>query len=106
MVQVLVPRGFMLSAERGQPALVICTGHGAVVVAEHDHPGKAPKPGADKPCVFAAHGVATPPPQRLVVARAAVEPTPAAILLAFDLAPGRGLAAPPPPSHAPPSLPT
>jgi hypothetical protein len=105
MVQVLVPPGFMLSADAAQPTLVICTGHGAITVSDRDHPAKAPKPGADKPCAFAAHGVATPPPQRLVLPGAGFAPTQQAQAVAFDLAPGRGLAAPPPPSRGPPSLP-
>jgi hypothetical protein len=101
-VQVLIPSGFMVASSDTGPALVICTGHGALTLDSHGQPGKAPSPKADMPCVFAGHGVAgaTPPvarvspPTAIVVARVAQ-----AIRRA---APGRGLAAPPPPSHGPP----
>lgn len=104
LIQVLVPQGFMFSAEASTPGLVICTGHGPLVVADPHHPAKAPKSKADAPCAFAAHGVATPPPtpvDTVAVAFITADQTPER---AFDLAPGRGLAAPPPPSHGPPAL--
>lgn len=106
MMQVLVPRGFMVATDAGAPQLVICTGHGPLVLADpHRHPAKAPKPGADTPCAFSAHGAATPPPLHVAVASVGFTPAAPPPALAFDLAPGRGLAAPPPPSHAPPFFP-
>jgi hypothetical protein len=101
-MQVLVPAGFMVSTTDGNPNIVICTGHGALDLADHDHSGKAPQSKADAPCVFAGHGLATETPEPMRVAAPvyayAASPAPA-----FEQsAPGRGLAAPPPPSRGPP----
>ncbi|HEX4183484.1 MAG TPA: hypothetical protein VHY34_09510 [Caulobacteraceae bacterium] len=104
LIQVLVPQGFMVSAEPAAPGLVICTGHGPLVIADRQHPAKAPKSKADAPCAFAAHGTATPPPAPLEAIAVAFVSEALAPDRLFDLAPGRGLAAPPPPSHGPPAL--
>ena len=104
MLQVLVPPGFMVSGGASH-AVVICTGHGPLTASIDDHgrPAKSPDNKSNHACPFAGHG-GTPlslSPQsveRIVVARHLAEgPGPVA-----DLAPGRGLAAPPPPSHGPP----
>jgi hypothetical protein len=112
-VKVLVPPGFMAapaeSAANGFP-LVLCTGHGALVLDAADASStdrrKAPdqKPSHDGPCTFAGHSVAAPAPALAAsgvvefadYARAAPSATPS------DLAPGRGLAAPPLPARGPP----
>jgi hypothetical protein len=100
-VQFLVPQGYMVSADRGSPGLVICTGHGPLRLFDtHRAPGKAPK-SSDAPCAFAAHVTATPPPA-MSLALASFGYVDPPVTRTFDLAPGRGLAAPPPPSHAPP----
>ena len=104
LVQVLVPPGFMVSGEPGAAGLVICTGHGPLVgLDSHGKPAKAPKQ-ADMPCGFAGHGTTAGPPPSFALAALRVEYTvlPGARRLAS--APGRGLAAPPPPSQGPPSL--
>ncbi len=103
LVQVLVPQGFMASAGHGAPGLVICTGHGPLTLGQHDHSGKAPK-SASNPCAFAVHGGAAPPPSLARLERLRFDPAPATLARAFDLVPGRGLAAPPPPSQGPPTL--
>jgi hypothetical protein len=108
-VNVLVPAGFMPGAP-GAPGLVLCTGHGPVQIAS-DLTGLSKASGshdskshADGPCAFTGHGAAPP---------LAVSPflsSEAATWLpfvehsrqAFAVAPF--LAAPPPPSHAPPSV--
>ncbi len=95
-------------------AVVLCTADGAVTLdgAEFLHPlGKAPKPDPgktshhDSPCAFAGQATAAPPPS--------LQSTPAATfivhvseprLAAPDVAPGRGLAGPPPPARGPPSI--
>jgi hypothetical protein len=102
LVQVLVPQGFMVSTGQGAPGLVICTGHGPLQLGGHDHSGKAPK-SADTACAFAVHGATAPPPTFARLDRIRFEPAPAILARAFDLAPGRGLAAPPPPSQGPPT---
>ncbi len=102
-VQFLVPQGYMVSADRGSPGLVICTGHGPLrLFDKHQTPGKSPK-SSDAPCAFAAHATATPPPAAATLMTVSFEYVGRAVTPTFDLAPGRGLAAPPPPSHAPPA---
>ena len=101
-MQALVPQGFMVASASTGPALVICTGHGPLQGS--DHSGKAPKPSSDAPCIFAAHGaVSTPPLAALLPAHA-----PATAIVDSQSfvrqTPGRGLAAPPPPSRGPPEL--
>jgi hypothetical protein len=107
VLRVLVPQGFMVADQAAGPGLVICTGHGPLTLVSGDHGAKAPerKPVGQTACVFA--GANTPP-----------QPSPAApvhqpltLVLAAPLdlrrpddRPVRGLTAPPPPSHAPPSV--
>jgi hypothetical protein len=103
-VQFLIPQGYMVSADWGSPGLVICTGHGPLrLFDKHQSPGKAPK-STEAPCAFAAHGTATPPPPAVSLALASFGYVDRPVTRTFDLAPGRGLAAPPPPSHGPPSI--
>jgi hypothetical protein len=105
LMQVLVPQGFMFSGNPAEPGLVICTGHGPLIVtADPGWPTQAPKPPQDKPCPFAAHLPASAPPSGPSVATIAFFAATFVGARAFDVAPGRGLAAPPPPSHAPPTL--
>lgn len=102
-LQVLVPPGFMAArTASGAPAVVICTGHGPLK-APGDAPAK-PERSADHLCVFAGHAAAPPPPASLALTEARVEPAVQTALIAPDLQPGRGLAAPPPPSRGPPVL--
>ena len=103
-VQFLVPQGYMVSRDRASPGLVICTGHGPLQLPDRPRtPGKAPK-SSDAPCAFAAHGIATPPPQIASLVIWSFEYVDRPVTPRFDLAPGRGLAAPPPQSHAPPAV--
>ena len=86
----------------GQSAgLVICTGHGPLT--DHTQPG-APTTSHDGVCVFASHGVAlaTPNFERLP-AQVSVKREPM-VVATTEQTPGRGLAAPPPPSQGPPGL--
>ena len=102
-IQLLVPQGYMVSTDQGSPGLVICTGHGPLRLYDHHRaPGKAPK-SSDAPCAFAGHGTATAPPPAASPVAVSFEYVQRPLARTFDLAPGRGLAAPPPPSHAPPS---
>ncbi len=103
LLQLAVPQGFMVASDGGRAAIVICTGHGPLLAPTRDHgaPAKAPKPGAT--CAFAGHG-GTPTPAPML-ALTAVSFTPLAPLdpPRLSTTPGRGLAAPPPPSQAPPT---
>jgi hypothetical protein len=104
MVQVLVPPGFMVSGERRSPGLVVCTGHGPMqAMDEHPAPGKPPKT-ADHACAFAGHGTAAPSASAMALETVSFSYAEAPVPPTFDLTPGRGLAAPPPQSHAPPSV--
>jgi hypothetical protein len=108
-VRLAAPTGWMLAPGDGHaaPRLVICTGHGPADLSGRPlGPSHAPGRSIEHPCVFA--GAATPPaPQAPAVPLATPTPVAADVpVVAFrDQRPGRGLAAPPPPSHAPPSTP-
>jgi hypothetical protein len=103
-VKIIVPPGFMVAAPQttGGVALVICTGHGPLDAGAGHDKGGLTKSRSDAPCAFAGH--AAPPTPALGVAVPAstftVYARPAGDIA--DLIPGRGLAAPPPPSQAPP----
>jgi hypothetical protein len=105
VLKVAAPPGFMFDAKAdGRLGLVICTGHGPLKL--DDRGGKAPaqKSRSDAPCAFAGN-VAPPEPKAFAlqgprvafVAAIAPQSRP-------DQAPGRGLAAPPPPAVGPPVL--
>ena len=106
-LKVLVPQGYMVS-ERGPGfPLVICTGHGPLTLNEDGHgvPKDPIQKKSDAPCTGA--GAVTP------VTPSALTAVSELIVLvaedlhsdkALDLIPGRGLAAPPPQSHAPPAV--
>ena len=109
ILRALLPVGWMPAAG-GQ--IVICTGHGPSLQAAtllgglddggHQH---APTQKHDHPCAFSAHGVgAAPPIQNSDVTLLNWISIALVLPGARFLAPGRGLAAPPPPSHAPPAL--
>jgi hypothetical protein len=105
VLQLLTPPGFMLSNEDGRAAIVICTGHGPAL-APGDRgglPAKSPKSRPDAPCAFAGHGLGVAAAPEAQITAPSASPGPAAVLIRADLAPGRGLAAPPPPSQGPPS---
>jgi hypothetical protein len=99
----LLPAGYMLGPEEGHLSVVLC-GSGATAgidLGGDDAPGGQPA-GGDGACVFAAGVQIAPatekpaverPPERSPVSKPAPPPMAASI---------RALAAPPPPSHAPP----
>jgi len=104
-VQGLAPPGYMVARQSGQATIVICTGHGPAF-AEADvrgHSPKSPTSKPDAPCAFAGHGLVAGPPPAALIASPAAHPSPPLARPSFDLAPGRGLAAPPPPSQGPPN---
>ena len=106
VLKIMVPQGFMV-ADRGAPfPLVICTGHGPMQVLPQGHdPSKTPEKKSDAPCAFA--GSVTPPTPSLVATIAEPYSQPALQIAAIRsnyIAPGLGLAAPPPFTTGPPSI--
>jgi hypothetical protein len=101
-VQILIPQGFMAARQGDRPAIVICTGHGPVLGRGDlgGHPAKA-KP--EMACGFAGHGLGLAASPPLMLAEAMAWSPPVLTASSADLAPGRGLAAPPPPSQGPPN---
>ena len=102
-VRVLVPPGYM-TPERPTAgfSLVICTDHGLITLDDkQSSPGKSK---TDSPCAFAG-GMAPLQPVSAVLTRSQTwAVAPARVAAQRDLAPGRGLAAPPPPAIGPPRL--
>jgi hypothetical protein len=106
LVKLMVPVGFM--AAEGPTAqafpLVICTAQGRVALPASTEHAPAHKSKADAPCAFAANA-APPAPAAIAILAAPFRAAPLAVREArADLQPGRGLAAPPPPSQGPPSV--
>jgi hypothetical protein len=104
-LKVLSPPGWMIADASAGPGglIVICTGQGQLLFDASGHDAPAHKSRPDVPCAFSGHGAGAPPaagPLTGVAFSHAFAPAPR--LATADLAPGRGLAAPPPPSHAPP----
>jgi hypothetical protein len=103
VLQICVPGGFMVSREAGAPALVVCTGHGALVTLADTHGAPAKVPAGDHGvCAFAGHGVTTLDAPATVIAATSVAFSAPPVSTPADPTPGRGLAAPPPPSQGPP----
>jgi len=100
--RVLIPSGFMIAQTRGGFPLVICTGHGPLDLSGAGDPFHGKKSSSDAPCAFAGHAATTPPASFVVSAAVGLVYFAPAIDRRGDLVPGRGLAAPPPPSQGPP----
>lgn len=108
-LNVLVPPGFMAGGPEAD--LVLCTGHGPVQIASDlggldkalgSHGSKSSD---DGPCAFTGHGAAPPLAVSPVLASEAAAWTPVVDPSRRALAVAPALAAPPPPSHAPPAVP-
>lgn len=101
--------GYMISASPERVEMVICTGDGAVSrVVDLDSrgaplPADSDHPGHKSPCAFAMAGTAITPSAAIVPNRLD-SVTQAPNLPWVAVAPGLGLAAPPPPATGPPSL--
>jgi hypothetical protein len=108
-MQVMIPAGFMVEDGPKGASLVVCTGHGPLIVDQasmHHAPGrsdKAPTSRPDSPCAFAGHGATPTPAPLLALLAAPTAVTPALAQPLKAVAPARTLAAPPPPSQGPPS---
>ncbi len=114
-VRALVPAGYMFApAQDGRFLTVtLCSGHGAIetlldlstgqLVDPDDVPDNTPEnpPSADAPCVFATVATLAAPEQALALP-SALGVANADHPLIVSVAPGQGLAAPPPWSTGPP----
>jgi hypothetical protein len=106
-LKVLVPPGFMLAEGGAALAITVCTGHGPLVL--HADPGKPPASPAQKKADAPCTGAGNVTPLAPSTVQSVAEPWPIvstrpASVGVRDLAPGRGLAAPPPPSQGPPPV--
>jgi hypothetical protein len=103
----LTPAGYMIADRGGAFPLVICTGQGPAMSADQDggrHPPGEHRSHSDGPCAFSG-GALTDAPAPFIPARLpGLVFQPERELAKADLLPGRGLAAPPPPSQGPPTL--
>ena len=101
VVRAMIPAGFMVTPESGLN-LVICTGHGPADLTDGANHPDQPSQKSDTVCAFSGlHATALQDaPLRLAARVAWVRQI--APVYALDQAPGRGLAAPPPPSQGPP----
>ncbi len=109
-LMLVLPAGTMLVGQGSAMQIVLCTGQGPLLAAVDDaHPGDSHGPAdqsaGDHPCAFAGHGApllaaVAPPAVLQPYTTAALPPA----IVGRDQLPGRGLAAPPPPSHAPPAI--
>ncbi|HVF94079.1 MAG TPA: hypothetical protein VM900_07165 [Sphingomonas sp.] len=108
-LKLMVPAGFMPGASLAVP-IVLCPGQAAPPAAKamahhgHHEPSKAPDRG-DHPCPYAATA-STPlaAHSHVIAIKLTGQASTEAMASLANLAPGLGLAAPPPPSHAPPAF--
>lgn len=102
-MKVAAPPGFMFAAPGSGFSLVICTGHGPLTLDLPDHKGAPSKSKSDAPCAFAGHAAPPTPAFGAPLIGSAFSQRAELDLPRFDLVPGRGLAAPPPPAQGPPT---
>ncbi len=98
----LTPPGFMVAQTGSGFPLAICTGHGPLDLSGKTDPVHGKKSSAEAPCAFAGHAATAPPASVALNAAVGLVYLAPAMDRRADLVPGRGLAAPPPPSHGPP----
>lgn len=108
-LKMAVPTGFMPGDSLARP-LILCPGQGSLSAMHMVHGRKGAPPTSphhvpDHLCAFAGLGLASLP---LPLADPLIAPIPSGsvvtVIAIGAIAPGRGLAAPPPPSHAPPTF--
>jgi hypothetical protein len=111
LARSIAPQGWMpVVNAAGGIELTVCNGMGRddrmVLSADgklhHEAPAKDQS--NDHPCAFAGLGVADTPPSLAMASIPAFVPDATPLPDRVSIAPGRGLAAPPPPATGPPSL--
>jgi hypothetical protein len=111
LARSIAPDGWMPVANAaGGIEIKVCNGTGPddamVLSADGKLHHKAPAKGqtGDHPCAFSGLGLADAPPPLLALVAPIPVPDTTHALDPIEAAPGRGLAAPPPPATGPPSL--
>jgi hypothetical protein len=111
LVRSIAPDGWMpVVNAAGGIEITVCNGTGpddAMILSpdgklHHKVPGKS-QPG-DHACAFSGLGIADAPPPVIALVAPIASHDAAPALGSIQIAPGRGLAAPPPPATGPPSL--
>ena len=112
-LRVMVPAGYMAASPTNDHpfAIVLCSGDGQMTVQPgqalpgHDDKQAPGKDGQHAPCAFAGLAAGAVAPDLAATIPVVLESHPSPLSAAArDLAPGRGLPAPPPPARGPPSL--
>lgn len=102
--RIAAPPGTMVANTGHGVALVLCTGHGPMAGMAMPAKAHAPRAHSDGGCEFAAHAANALTTASLELPGSSAwsaSPRPQPVILSTT---GAGLAAPPPPSHAPPIL--
>lgn len=106
----LTPDGWMpVTSADGGLVIAVCNGHGAgatITIPTGKSHDKVPAKGqtGDHPCVFSGNGIADAAPPLLTIVAPLRPATATPAIQRVVSAPGRGLAAPPPPATGPPAL--
>ncbi len=103
VMRVAVPQGFMIDPA-GQAGLVLCVPGMAGGGDQTDRPGAPGPVNPDKPCAFAGYAADIAPDLHFLSTPAIRQTALLLNLTRPEQTPGRGLAAPPPPSVGPPPL--
>jgi hypothetical protein len=107
LLRAAIPGGFMLSTATAgsMPDIVICTSHGLATISVDADPASTGDDGSkqDTSCAFTATAAVTIAPALVQVAAPTYAEATILQRAVADQRPGRGLAAPPPPTTGPPS---
>jgi hypothetical protein len=106
LLRASIPGGFMLSTAKAGalPDIVVCTAHGLQTISGDAQPATADDEKSDPSCAFTAAATVTVTPTLLALAAPSYAQVTVVQRALADQRPGRGLAAPPPPTTGPPSL--
>ncbi len=106
VLRVMIPPGFMVGQSDPTSGfrMVMCSGAGSYTLVMPGDSKSPPVKKLDAPCAFAGAAVPLTPTVAVLPARLRIEIPAATPVVERDQAPGRGLAAPPPPAIGPPRL--
>ena len=105
-VRAIVPAGYMATVAGDRISVTLCGSGASAILDLGDHgSGDRERSQPDGVCVFAMASAAAPPPAPAIGIAAPISaPVVETVGPPAAVAVGQGLAAPPPPSHAPPIL--